>query len=226
MERDARNRTTSPGSSVMHTGGGAAVGGNINTGGGDFVGRDQINIALTTDPAALQFLLDFIRTASSRLDAERSSLDRSSRLSRERAFALYRTLGEVDEKTDAFLEALSACAGQPGGGRPEEERARLMRAARTLMDALPQLASALDAVNPQLDIHAHELVQKIERYRRSRALLLTELEQRVSKVEPAGEATLGALLAAARENAARIKQALQEMRTFLKAEFPFKEGFG
>jgi hypothetical protein len=154
-----------------------------------------------------------------------SSADSAKKL----AFHLYDSLGMLSQKTDAFVDALGALVSRARTSTPsvemEAERNTLAQTARELMYALPRLAEALDGVNPQLDIHKHELVEKINQYRSSRALVLTELESGAHDASRVRLADLERILATAEKNRKLINEATAELRTFLAQVFPFKDSF-
>ena len=115
--------------------------------------------------------------------------------------------------------------------------------------AVGAIPDALEAVNPQLKIHRSDLVQGIEAYRKTRTGIVSDLGDAVAgflrhgiREEVAGAAAdtegnvkwreittltpeLEEMLYSAQANQALIKSILEEMRTFLAAEFPFKESF-
>jgi hypothetical protein len=115
--------------------------------------------------------------------------------------------------------------------------------------AVGTIPDALEAVNPQLKIHRSDLVQGIEAYRKTRTGIVSDLGDAVAgflrhgiREEVAGAAAdtegnvkwreittltpeLEEMLYSAQANQALIKSILEEMRTFLAAEFPFKESF-
>jgi hypothetical protein len=115
--------------------------------------------------------------------------------------------------------------------------------------AVGAIPDALEAVNPQLKIHRSDLVQGIEAYRNTRTGIVSDLGDAVAgflrhgiREEVAGAAAdtegnvkwreittltpeLEEMLYSAQANQALIKSILEEMRTFLAAEFPFKESF-
>jgi hypothetical protein len=121
-----------------------------------------------------------------------------------------------------------------------EFRENLWRVARDLGAAVGALPEGLEAVNPQLKIHRNDLVRGIEGYRRTRTGIITDLGDAVAGFlehgiwgdadESRREITtlipeLEELLDSAQANQALIKRILEEMRTFLAAEFAFKESF-
>jgi len=115
--------------------------------------------------------------------------------------------------------------------------------------AVGAIPDALEAVNPQLKIHRSDLVQGIEAYRKTRTGIVSDLGDAVAgflrhgiREEVAGAVAdtegnvkwreittltpeLEEMLYSAQANQALIKSILEEMRTFLAAEFPFKESF-
>jgi hypothetical protein len=177
----------------------------------------------------LTFLWEFLSPIFSDAIKARLKPPTSSEAAKDRAFQLYQKLEDVDQKTDMFVSAFQAFAALALKASSEDQRqskrAELRQAAQDLMYSLPELADALDRVNPQLEIHQHDLVQTIEQYRHSRALLLTKLEESVDSAADQNVETIQQLVNTAESNRQLIKRAIHEMRVFLAAEFPFKEGF-
>ena len=175
----------------------------------------------------LGFLWKFIEPILSDSIKQRLKPRDSSQIAKERIYELYKVLGEVKGKTDKFVGALEAFVeGFAANAEPDRNRLNSLRkAARHLMDALPMLVRALDGVNPQLEIHRESIVNEILAYRRSRAAVLSDLERSAAAAGNADRATLDKLLARAKENRRLIDEAIGQMRSFLKEEFPFKESF-
>ena len=145
------------------------------------------------------------------------------------AFGLYTRLKDVDDKTAQFVESFANFIQALGQSLAAEDlaaqQARLQDVARDLLSALPDLAHALDAVNPQLEVYQYELVQKIEWYQASRARVLSELEEAVANLNALDARTLAQIQTQALENQRRIHDATSELRSFLAREFSFKDSF-
>lgn len=186
----------------------------------------DVQALVEENPLDLTFLQDFLGPALQKTD-ETLHREPSASVAKELVFALYEVLGEVELGTEEFVEALRAFAEAIAQASPtaSEAQATLVAASSSLMDLLPQVAEALNAVNPQLDIHQHELVQRIERYRRSRMRLLTELETQASTIGEGQAEKMHQLVQRAEANSLLIKEATTQLRTFLAAEFPFRESF-
>jgi hypothetical protein len=190
---------------------------------------------------SLEFLWDFIGPILGETVKDKIKPKDDHEKAKKVAFHLYETLGEVKEKTDSFVSALRDIVDnksmkmpegiptseqfptEPGITPGQIEALRL--SARELMISLPKLADSLDKVNPQLDIHRHDLVQNILHYRRYRAEVLTELELSAYGVGNQNADKLREIFNRAEENRKLIDQAIDNFRSFLAAEFPFKESF-
>jgi hypothetical protein len=128
----------------------------------------------------------------------------------------------VNQTSLAFVAALESYVASP----EKETTLNVEHYAGELMNALPKLAAALDALNPQLESHQHELVREIEAYRQARAVVLDRLQRSVAFELPSeSQATLEELVTQARENNKLISTAVEDFRNFLAKEFPFKESF-
>lgn len=186
----------------------------------------DIQALVEENPLDLTFLQDFLGPVLQKTD-EALHQPASATIAKERAFALYEVLGEVELGTEEFVEALRTFAEAVAQAAPHtaDAQATLVAASSALMGLLPQVAEALNAVNPQLGIHQHELVQRIERYRRSRMRLLTELETQASTAGEGQAEKLQPLVQRAEANSVMIKEAITQLRVFLAAQFPFKDSF-
>jgi hypothetical protein len=216
MSKKGNSQTTGV---AIHSSGDTTIEGNV-------VGRD--NITVNNYNLSLEPIREFLNAILGEPTQEKLKSAGAEKIARSRVFQLYQVLGEVNEKTDAFVEALSVLI-DPGAPPTEAERLSqrdtLSWAAQELMQILPELAEALDEVNPQLDIHQHELVKQIKAYRASRALVLTELEQSSQAIFSEQPESLQRILVTARQNRELISKATDALRDFLKEQFPFKESF-
>ena len=197
--------------------------------GGDVVGRDKITNTVNNYYLGLEFLSKFLQQIQGEQTPAGLLAGNSRKTAKDRALHLYKTLGLVNQKTDAFVEAFGLLVALLANASTKEAlhtgRNTLTGAAHELMYALPELAMSLDEVNPQLDIHKHELVQKIEEYSQSRSRVLTELENSAATTADQSIETLQPILDTAEKNRLLIRQAIMELREFLAKEFPFKESF-
>jgi hypothetical protein len=176
---------------------------------------------------ALDFLWGFMEPILSDAFKERLKPKGSIEKAKERAFHLYDILGEVSDYTERFVMCLESLVNfrSSGSEMPKDTIPNLVGHAELLMDKLPELAYALDAVNPQLEIHQNSLVQDINRYRHSRAQLLCQLE--VDSYGAASESadSLQQYLKTAEANRDLIVKSVAVLRTFLAEEFAFKDSF-
>lgn len=184
---------------------------------------------MDTGSLSLKFLWDFLKPIFGDVMKEKLKVKTPQEKAKKHAFELYRTLQEIGHKTDEFVDALQSFVDLISSSAPEQEVSRrqdeLWWIAGSLMHSLPKLADALDRVNPQLEIHQHELVKNIKKYSETRAIILTRLQYSVQQIKNEKIETLSQFLSAADENRLRIKGAIENMRSFLASEFPFKESF-
>ncbi len=197
--------------------------------GGDVVGRDKITNTVNNYYLSLDFLSKFLQQIQSDQTQAGPLASNSRKIAKDRALRLYRALGLVNQKTDAFVDAFARLVDLLAKPSNDDAlhvgRNTLTGTAHELMCALPELATALDEVNPQLDIHKHELVQKIEQYSQSRGLVLSELESNAATTADQSLEILKSILDTAEKNRLLIRGAINEFREFLAKEIPFKDGF-
>jgi|SRR5215217_5423332 len=211
------------------------------------------------DLLGLGFLLRIMELLFGEAIKDRLSPKSPTETARERAFDLYEILGQVRDSTDLFVIRLQlyisslkidvrsrefygiTARWHPLGSY--HSWSSLRNVARDLGAAMDRLTLALEAVNPQLEIHRSALVQGIEVYVSDRTDLLTDLGKTVESfleygtreievdLDPSDEARLQAitrlerLLHTAQVNQALIKKIVEDLRAFLAAEFSFKESF-
>jgi hypothetical protein len=95
------------------------------------------------------------------------------------------------------------------------------------MYALPELARALDMVNPQLEIHQHELVRSIENFRYSRSNIIARVKETFDNETDIQMEVLQLkqIYSTAKNNQKLIHEVIDNMRSFLASEFAFKDSF-
>ena len=146
----------------------------------------------------------------------------SDEKARERAFSLYQTLGDVQKSTDAFLAAFRNSVNSDNILVGNDLVAEVMA---ELLDTLERLANDLAAVNPQLAIHQHDLVQTIQYFHKSRMGVIQHVQE-VFKCEMATDTNgLQEHLQVAESNAELLQLATGGFRQFLASEFAFKDSF-
>ena len=101
----------------------------------------------------------------------------------------------------------------------------LWMAASLLRRALEALEPALREIDPQLAIHQPDVSEAINHYVVSRGYVLRQLEDLAWHTTAEGSGELRKIVVQSQENQQVIDGAIQEFRTFLAAEFSFKESF-
>jgi hypothetical protein len=183
---------------------------------------------MTTAKLTLDFLWGFLEPILSDAVKDRIKPKSSPEIAKQSTYELFQILGEIKNKTDTFVYEFEIYVDgfiNSNTGPSKNPPNSLRESARELMATLPEVVSALDKVNPQLEIHRNDIVRDILSYRRSRAKVLSELEQCLDYASAENHETLKALLSQAKINQQIIDKAIEEMRLFLKTEFPFKESF-
>lgn len=209
---------------------------------------------MVLDAISLNILWDFLKPILSGAITERIKPKDSAKTAKIKVIYLYQTLGDVSLKTDDVVTNFQSYVELVETNAPKEEilekRNSLEYAAYRLICVLPELANALDAVNPQLEIHKQDLVQDICKYYYNMYRLdplfmttpkeidiikeikkltkpdnLTELEKNVLRIDGESKITLKPLVAQAQENRNLINKAIEDLRIFIAKEFSFKESF-
>ena len=184
--------------------------------------------------AGLDFLGDFLGPilAKAARDQFRAS---SSGVAREKAFALYEHLEYVVETTRQFVAALEAfvrtMAGSPTLQEQQDAKEAVIEAANCLNGVIYMTPHWLKELNPQLNIHRPEVVSRILRYTIDRAETLQSTHRKLHYIfdldgfaQRDGQ-DLRELLEHAKQNETVVVGAIEDFRSFLAREFPFKDSF-
>jgi hypothetical protein len=147
---------------------------------------------------------------------------------RNRSFALYEALGSLQQSSRAFVELLDEVAINLG--RPEFEREYVathdLRARMAdVAESLTRLAEAMNAVDPQLEVHAPVLAREIQDAALSRALVLTRADEELESLENIEPADAAALSDDANRALVQLRAVTENMREFLAEEFSFRDSF-
>ncbi|MCB0639802.1 MAG: hypothetical protein KDC54_24430 [Lewinella sp.] len=176
---------------------------------------------------SLDFLWDFLQPVFGE-EVKQELAKKDEREAKDQLMALYQALLQIETKTELFVGSLEAIVGAEPASLATEGRAKMQAAttsARDLLASLPILAQALETLLPALSIHRHELIQEIESYRQSRAMVISRLEEEVEKIERGGYESqiLSDLYMKSLDNLGKIKAASENLRTFIAEQFSFRD---
>jgi len=184
---------------------------------------------------SLGFLWDFLKPILSDAMKDRLKPRGSAETAKRRAFHLYETLVEINQRTDDFVTALQSLTESIERREISGliiKQNNLKFSADALMLALPKLVEALHGINPQLEIHQPKLAQKFSVYIEAAEArkvttreALTALGECVNEIFYTETKTLKQLVTQADENRNLIRKAIEDFRGFLVKEFSFKESF-
>jgi hypothetical protein len=207
----------------------------------------------------LKGVWDFIRPLLSDKLKEKLKEKSSAEKARERAFNLYMSLGKVAVLKnrmhiilqDYLLAGVELVVDEDKGIKSDivdddgstviVTYEKLDRFAEISMDklqsllwefrdALDDLSTALEAVEPQLEIHKHDLVERINAMMGGPALMMDNVHQ-LLRIDDALEdeneirQNVTDLLAQLEINYKLINESIEDFRSFLAQEFSFKESF-
>jgi hypothetical protein len=176
---------------------------------------------------SLDFLWDFLQPVFEE-EVKKELARKDEAQAKEELMALYQALVQMETKTELFVGCLEALVRADQATLAQEGRPRITAAttaARDLLASLPTLAQAMESLLPALSIHRHELIQEINSYRQSRALVISRLEEEVEKIERGGYESriLSDLYMKSLDNLGKIKSASEGMRQFIAEQFSFQE---
>jgi hypothetical protein len=180
--------------------------------------------------ATLTWLADLLKGLAGSAVADRLKRRSSPEQARVLAYEVHRRLGEVESESVGFLVTLSVYARADDDALEAslgQGRGMLRYSASEVAGALQRLSRALEAIDPQLAIHAPELHELIHDSIMTRGgVVRSVLEMRFEDM------TLSEAKQAFRETYDEASSALQKiceatwgMREFISREFSFKDGF-
>lgn len=177
-------------------------------------------------PSPFNIIWEFIKPVLSDSLKDRLKPKGSVEIAKKRALRLYGILGAVNILTDSFiaelrhlLEFVKTSASE---GTVNDQIELIFVEANILMKELERLIDILEEINPQLEIHQFELVQRIKEYPQVRSALINKT---MPCLNIKNEEDIQKIVNEAEENRTLIFKATEEFRIFLKNEFSFKESF-
>ena len=176
--------------------------------------------------AALTWAADFIKSVLSSVLGDRLKSKTSPERAQWLALQLYEAMGNLQRESRAFVAALRALADRGTGPVDEWQATDLREALVGVSGAIDGLQSILEKLDPQLEIHAPEVATEVVSARRSRAMVISGAEYALLALEQGSEPVdFGPLVAEADRAQEGIQEATEALRSFLAAEFTFKESF-
>ena len=175
----------------------------------------------------VKLLWEFLSPILSDRLKERLKIQGSPEIAQKRAYHLYKILGEVEQTSDEFVKALQVAAD------PNQiiDGTTFLDISEKLAASLQELSESLLKLDPQLSIHQYELVKTIESYRGRRDFVIGKARAEIAArlitddVAKMNDEKISKIAKQATANQKLIRKAIQDFRSFLAAEFPFKESF-
>lgn len=189
---------------------------------------------------SLDFLWDFVKSVLS--DKLTKQLDTSgASQAKKDLLSLHEILMTIEQKTDLFVGSIgeivaldrqklhtaqkdSLVQGTPSEGEVGRKLEMARQNASDLLQSLLNLANIMERIAPKMSVYKYDLIQEIDRYRSSRALVISKLEEEIDKIEH-GDYTsqvINELYLKSLENLQKIKKASAEVRQFIASQYDFK----
>ena len=183
---------------------------------------------------SLDFLWDFVKPVLS--DKLTKQLDKSGASQAQKdLLSLHEILMDIEQKTDLFVGSIGEIVALDRQKfhstqiDPLGEVAQKLDTARQhasdLLQSLLNLAHIMERIAPKMSVYKYDLIQEIERYRSSRALVISKLEEEINKIEH-GDYTsniINELYLKSLENLEKIKKASAGVRQFIASQYDFKD---
>ena len=189
--------------------------------------------------AGLGWLSAFLNNVLASVVGDRLKKKPSHERAKERAYELFESLQDVRYGSAAFVDALRDLCGvevdpaeRAKHTEPRDDddevtpEGALWNAISRVSYGLVRLTRALNEVDPQLGVHAPEVAEEVAGARSSRALVISEAEQRLGAFANGYEdVAFTDILQSAETAHSEIESATDAFRVFLANEFSFKESF-
>lgn len=186
---------------------------------------------MTPATISLEFVWQFVKPVLGDRLKEALKKKGPPQIAKQRAFNLYRTLGQVKAQSFELVNTLRAYSGlvkeRASERRIDEVEQLVEEKAEKLIAATSEMIDALEALYPQLDIHHHKLYEEISVYRRMNASTFDwyGIKEALIKAEDGNPEELDQILKQEEEKYLRIEKSLEEFRIFLANQFTFENSF-
>ncbi|MGW7066307.1 hypothetical protein ACWGII_26165 [Streptomyces sp. NPDC054855] len=179
------------------------------------------------EAAGLSWLVRFMEPILGDAVRERLRKKTSPEKALQASHALYESLVRLRTRSSQFVDMLKEMAEiGPQVRLGSWHESPLADEMGRLEDALFTLDICVSAVDPQLMIHAPEIVTDISAARENRALVVTQARSNLNDwAAGTRQEEIMQVLWNAQESHRRIEAAIEDYRRFLAAEFPYRESF-
>lgn len=181
---------------------------------------------------SLSFIIDILKSTITDAAKERLKPKTSEQTARKHAFDLYQNLEKLVFTSGEFVAALEkfvhgATNTSIASKNLMLEKESLLNTIDALRDDLKRMTSALENLQPQLNIHLPDVFKSLQGYGTSRSGILDISRRRAELNEFAQRdlLELNAIIATSKNNQKLISKTIDEYRLFLAATFSFKESF-
>jgi hypothetical protein len=189
---------------------------------------------------SLDFLWDFLKPVLS--DKFTKQLDTSgASQTKKDLLTLHEILMTIEQKTDLFVGSIgeivavdrqklhtiqkdSLVQRTPSEGEMSQKLEKARQNANDLLQSLLDLANIMERIAPKMSVYKYNLIQEIYRYKSSRALVISKLEEEINKIEQGdyNSTVINELYLKSLENLQKIKKASSEVRQFIASQYDFK----
>ncbi len=176
---------------------------------------------------SLDFVWDFLKPVLS--DTLKNQLEKSGeKQAKDDLLSLNKVLVIIEQSTDLFVGAIGEIVAFERDKLAKEGQEKLRNAqkySKELLNHLLELAHIMERIAPKMSVYKYELIQEIQSYRSSRALVISKLEEEIFKIEYGDykSSVINDLYLKSLENLKKIKAASAEIRQFIATQFDFKD---
>lgn len=177
----------------------------------------------------LKAVLDLVKSLLSEKAKEKIKGKSSNEKAKEVAFQLYNTLITMEGHSSNFISLLNESIQNSKDIETKEFLAsgitkEILVEVRFILGSIDIMMRCLRSMNPQLEIHEFDLVQKIKMYGMMRGAIVKDIHETLQEESPT-PADLKTIITQAQENNELLNTSITEFREFLKNEFRFKDSF-
>ena len=182
---------------------------------------------------SLDFLWDFLKPVLS--DKLTQQLDKSEASQAKKGLlSLNEILMTIEQKTDLFVGSIGQIVAfdrqklttvqKDSLGEGGQKLGMARQSASDLLQSLLDLANIMERIAPKMSVYKYDLIQEIDRYKSSRALVISKLEEEINKIESGdfNSTVINELYLKSLENLQKIKAASAEVRQFIASQYDFK----
>lgn len=175
--------------------------------------------------AILTLVLDFLKSMLSEFAKNQLRAKTSLEIARDLSYDLVGSLNQLQHSSELFAAYLAEAADDPQA-LDATLRAKIDGTVQAVSEALVLLAENMNKIDPQLEVHAPEVAEKIYHASQSRNRVLSEVQDLLESASGIDSSKLHQLSQEADRVQGEINVASEKLRKFIAKSIGYTDSFG